>query len=143
MDNKIITMDDDPIQSLIITVSGQRVLIDNDLASLYAVLNKVLNPAVKRNLSRFPPNFRFQLTAEEVEDYETNLRSQVVTSSLKHGGRRYHPYVFTEQGVSMLSAVLSSKTAVVVSIQIMDAFVTMRRFITNNALLFQRLDKIE
>jgi len=125
------------IQRKIFTVRGLQVMVDSDLASLYQVETKVFNQAVKRNNERFPKKFRFQLREEEFE----NLRSQNVTSSW--GGRRYVPYVFTEQGVAMLSAVLKSDTAVKVSIQIMDAFVSMRRFIAANAGVFQRLETVE
>jgi hypothetical protein len=125
-------------------------MLDSDLAELYQVEAKRLNEQVKRNSERFPQSFRFQLTEEEYE----NLRSQFATSSskeslrsqnvtLEHGGRRYLPYVFTEQGVSMLSAVLRSDIAIKVSIQIIEAFVNMRKFISNNALVFQRLDSLE
>lgn len=127
-------------------------MIDSDLAELYQVELKRLNEQVKRNEDRFPERFRFQLTLEEYSNLSSygyradknasDLRSQIATSS-GHGGRRYLPYVFTEQGVSMLSAVLRSKTAVAVSIQIMDTFVQMRQFISNKADLFQRLEEIE
>lgn len=116
-------------------------MLDYDLAELYGVEVKRLNEQVKRNINRFPKRFRFQLTKQELE----NLKSQFATSSrvLQHGGKRKLSYAFTEQGVSMLSAVLKSETAINVSIQIMDAFVYMRKFIANNASIFQRLDKVE
>jgi len=114
-------------------------MLDSDLAELYGVETKAFNQAVKRNIERFPINFRFQLTRKE---YEEILRSQIVTSS-SHGGRRYLPFAFTEQGVAMLSAVLRSETAVKVSIQIMNAFVAMRRFLIANARVFERLDSLE
>ncbi|MFV0345489.1 MAG: ORF6N domain-containing protein [Bacteroidales bacterium] len=128
----------DNIGKRIFTIRGLQVMLDSDLADLYGVETKVFNQAVTRNIERFPNEFRFQLTNEEW----INLRSQIVTSSL-HGGRRYAPYVFTEQGVSMLSAVLRSQTAINVSIAIMNAFVEMRKFIATNAALFQRLDNVE
>lgn len=111
------------------------------LALLYSVETKVFNQAVKRNSERFPDKFRFQLTEEEYE----NLRSQIVTLNIenKHGGRRHLPYVFTEQGVSMLSAILRSQTAIEVSIKIIDTFVTMRKFISLNANMFGRFERIE
>lgn len=116
-------------------------MIDRDLAYLYNVETKVLNQAVKRNLNRFPEHFRFQLTEEEYE----NLRSQFVTSSEvnTHGGRRYMPYVFTEQGIAMLSTVLKSDVAVEVSIKIMNSFVEMRNFLLSNKEMFSRLDRVE
>lgn len=128
-----------PIESHILIVRDMQVMLDSDLASLYQVETKVLNQAIKRNSNRFPESFRFQLTINEFN----NLRSQNVTSSYDHGGRRHLPYAFTEQGVAMLSAVLRSDLAVQVSIQIMQAFVNMRQFFLNNASVFQRLDRIE
>ena len=127
------------ISNLIYTIRGKQVMLDSDLASLYEVETKNLNKAVKRNIERFPASFCFQLTEEEVE----NLRFQFGTSSLNYGGRRYLPYVFTEQGIAMLSAVLRSEIAIKVSIEIMNAFVEMRRMLISNASLFHRLDKIE
>jgi len=127
------------IESRIYPVRGQQVMFDSDLASLYQVETKNLNKAVKRNIERFPETFCFQLTQEELE----NLRFQIGTSSLNYGGRRYLPYVFTEQGVAMLSAILRSEIAVKVSIEIMNAFVEMRKVLMGNAALFARMDKIE
>lgn len=126
------------IKNLIYIVRGQQVMLDSDLAMLYQVETKVFNQAVKRNIERFPENFRFQLTSEEY----FSLRSQFVTSKGK-GGRRYLPYVFTEQGIAMLSAVLRSDVAIQVSIKIMNAFVAMRRFLANNSLMFERINEIE
>nr|WP_240768726.1 ORF6N domain-containing protein [Olivibacter sp. XZL3] len=127
------------IKNLIYTIRGKQVMLDSDLASLYQVETKNLNKAVKRNIERFPVSFCFQLTEEEVE----NLRFQIGTSSLSYGGRRYLPYVFTEQGVAMASAILRSDIAVKVSVEIMEAFVEMRRMLISNASLFHRLDNIE
>ena len=126
------------IKNLIYVVRGQQVMMDSDLAMLYQVETRVLNQAVKRNIARFPEKFRFQLTKEEYD----SLRSQFVTSNGK-GGRRYMPYVFTEQGIAMLSAVLRSDIAVQVSIKIMDTFVEMRRFLASNALMFERINEME
>ena len=146
MDNEIKTVesaeiqtDTRPIRDIIYFVRGQQVLLDSDLAALYKVDTKVFNQAVKRNIERFPAEFRFQLTQEEYD----SLRSQIVTSKKGRGGRRYMPYVFTEQGVAMLSAVLRSDTAIQVSIQIINAFVEMRRFIASNAALFERIYAVE
>src|SRR5690554_3152820 len=127
------------IKNLIYTIRGKQVMLDNDLASLYQVETKNLNRAVKRNIERFPESFCFQLTEEEAE----NLRFQFGTSSLNHGGRRYLPTAFSESGIAMASAVLRSETAVRVSVEIMEAFVEMRRMLISNASLFQRLDKME
>ena len=111
------------IQNLIYMIRGQKVMLDSDLAMLYEVETKVLNQAVKRNIERFPEDFMFQLTEQEWEDFK--VRSQFVTSP-KGGGRQYLPYVFTEQGVSMLSSVLKSKRAIQINVQIMRTFVKMR-----------------
>ena len=140
-DKNLVIVDNREIQSMIYTFRGRQVMLDSDLARLYQVETKVFNQAVKRNINRFPENFRFQLTDSEYE----NLRSQIVTSSLSggHGGRRYMPYVFTEQGIAMLSAVLKSEIAVEVSIKIMNSFVEMRKFLLSNQELFSRLDKVE
>ena len=125
------------IQPMIRVIRGQQVIIDRDLALLYGVETKRLNEQVKRNIERFPEDFMFQLSKEEVEI----LKSQNATSSW--GGDRRLPYAFTEQGIAMLSSVLKSQTAVEVNIRIMRAFVSMRRFIVTNAQLFQRLETIE
>lgn len=125
------------IARLIMNVRGMQVMVDRDLAFLYGVETRVLNQAVKRNIERFPDDFMFQLTKEEAD----NLKSQNVTSSW--GGSRKMPYVFTEQGVAMLSGILRSQTAVEVNVRIMRAFVAMRHFIATNAQLFQRLETIE
>lgn len=127
------------IRNLIYTIRGKQVMLDSDLATLYKVETKNLNKAVKRNINRFPVSFCFQLTEKEVE----NLRFQIGTSSLSYGGRRYLPYVFTEQGVAMASAILRSDIAVKISIEIMEAFVEMRRMLISNSSLFYRLDNIE
>lgn len=126
------------IEGRIFTLRSLQVMIDRDLAELYGVDTKVLNQAVKRNSERFPDSFRFQLSVSEKNELVTNCDRFNI---LKHSSAL--PYAFTEQGVAMLSAVLKSDTAVNVSIQIMNAFVKMRSFIINNAVLFQRLDKIE
>ena len=117
----IVDSTEDKIQNLIHYIRGQQVMIDSDLAMLYHVETKRLNEAVKRNIARFPEEFRFQLTEKETE----SLRSQIATSiksngdNEKKGGRRYLPYAFTEQGIAMLSAVLRSDVAIQVSINIM------------------------
>ncbi|MBD3905588.1 ORF6N domain-containing protein [Chryseobacterium muglaense] len=140
MENKLIITSKE-IENQIYTVRGQQVMLDSDLASIYQVETKVFNQAVKRNANRFPESFRFQLAQQEFDTI--NLRSQIVTSSLNYGGRRYLPYVFTEQGIAMLASVLRSTVAIKVSIEIMNAFVEMRRMLMSNASLFHRLDKIE
>ena len=130
------------IEKLVYVIRDKQVMIDSDLAMLYQVETGALNRAVKRNIKRFPDDFRFQLTVEEYE----NLKCQIGISSLNkngYGGRRTLPYVFTEQGISMLASVLHSDIAINVSIGIMRAFVEMRRFIANNALLFERISNVE
>lgn len=133
------------IQQKIYTIRGVQVMIDRDLSVLYGVETKVLNQAVKRNIERFPETFRFQLTDIE---YLVCSRSQIVTlndkSKTKQGNNiKYLPYAFSEQGISMLSAVLRSETAIQTSIRIINAFVEMRKFILNNAQLFQRIETVE
>jgi len=113
-------------------------VLDADLAGLYGVETKVLVQAVKRNLERFPEDFMFQLSQQELR----NLRSQSVTSS-QWGGRRFPPYAFTEQGVAMLSSVLRSKEAVLVNVQVMRAFVRLRRMLAAHADLQRRLNELE
>jgi len=145
------TMEALDIQRRIYTIRGLQVMLDSDLAVLYEVETKVLNQAVKRNLERFPDLFCFQLTQGEFDSLRSQivtskvlfLRSQIVTLENRGRHRKYLPYVFTEQGVAMLSAVLKSDTAVKMSIQIMNAFVNLRRFVSTNAQIFNRLDTLE
>ncbi|MGE0793441.1 MAG: ORF6N domain-containing protein [Candidatus Woesearchaeota archaeon] len=158
-------MNEITIKSKIYTVREKQVMLDSDLAELYKIETKFLNLAVKRNIERFPCDFMFQLTEEEFE----SLRLQIVTSSiesLKHqnnefleksdgdillsqkrilskGGRTYLPYVFTEQGVAMLSGILRSEIAIKVNIQIMRTFIEMRHFLQTNSDLFQKISTIE
>lgn len=127
------------IESHIVYIRKHKVMLDSTLAQLYGVETKVLIQAVKRNIDRFPDDFMFQLAAEEFE----NLRSQIVTSSGAHGGRRYFPYVFTEQGVAMLSSVLNSKQAIQVNIEIMRAFVNLRKTIDSYKELKIKINKLE
>jgi|WetSurMetagenome_2_1015567.scaffolds.fasta_scaffold00490_21 hypothetical protein len=124
-------------ESCIRVLRGERVILDSDLAELYGVETRALVQAVRRNLDRFPSDFAFQLSKEEVD----NLRSQSVTSSW--GGRRYPPFAFTEQGVAMLSSVLRSERAINVNIEIMRAFVRLRLLLSENASLSRRLNDIE
>ena len=140
-DKNIVIVDNIEIQNLIYTIRGKQVMVDSDLATLYQVTTKRLNEQVRRNKNRFPSEFMFRLTAEEYE----YLRSQNATSSEDnaHGGRRYMPYVFTEQGIAMLSAVLKSDIAVEVSVKIMNSFVEMRNFLLSNREMFARLDRVE
>lgn len=140
------------IQSKIYTLRGMQVMLDEDLAELYKVKTKVLNQAVKRNIERFPAEFMFRITVLEFDSLrsqfatldEFDLRSQNVTLEKGRGKhRKYLPYVFTEQGVAMLSGILKSDTAIKISIQIMNAFIAMRKFLASNAQIFQRLNRVE
>lgn len=127
------------IQQQIILLRGKQTLLDRDLAKIYQVDTKVLNQAVKRNIERFPEEFRFQLTKEEFE----NWKSQFVTSNMDKMGLRKTPYAFTEQGVAMLSSVLRSDIAIQVSIQIMKAFVAMRQSYLTNQEITTRISSLE
>ena len=152
----VVTYGED-IRNLIYTVRGKQVMLDSDVAMLYHYETKKINQTVKRNIERFPENFCFQLTEEEVqslrsqfatlkvEEQNKALRSQFVTLNKTGRGkhRKYLPYVFTEQGIAMLSGLLKNDIAVQVSINIMNAFVEMRKFILNNGQVFERLTKVE
>jgi hypothetical protein len=127
------------VERHILLVRGERVMLDADLAVLYEVETRALVQAVKRNRDRFPADFMFQLTDAEA----AILRSQSVTSSAGHGGRRFTPYAFTEQGVAMLSSVLRSGRAVRVNVEIMRAFVRLRTMLAGNADLARKLDALE
>ena len=128
-----------PIHHKIYPLRGKQIMLDFDLAELYQVETKVFNQAVKRNSERFPQDFMFRLNENEYE----NLRSQFVTSSLGHGGRRYLPYAFTENGVYMLSAVLKSSIAIEVSIEIMRTFTKLREFTLHYNALSKQLLELE
>jgi len=129
------------IEKSILLIRKEKVILDEDLAFLYGVSTKVLIQAVKRNIDRFPPDFMFQLGNEEF----ASLRSQIVTSKRKsaRGGRRYPPYAFTEEGVAMLSSVLNSPRAVKVNIEIMRAFVRLRKILSSHAELAHKLEALE
>jgi ORF6N domain len=127
------------IEKRIFVVRERQVMLDEDLASLYGVETKRLVEQVKRNIERFPGDFMFQLDKDEA----AALRSQIATSKSGRGGRRYAPYVFTEQGVAMLSSVLRSKRAIAVNIEIMRAFAELRRLAVTYAALQERLEDLE
>ena len=129
----------DSVESRILTLRGQKVILDSDLAVIYGVETKALNRAVKRNSKRFPPDFIFQLTRDEVE----NLRCQIGTSSLSYGGRRYLPYAFTENGAVMAANVLNSPQAVRMSVFVVRAFVRMRELLSGSKELAAELKKLE
>jgi hypothetical protein len=126
------------IEQLIHVIRGQRVMLDSDLARLYGVPTHVLNQAVKRNAARFPSDFAFHLTRQEF----THLISQIVISSSAHGGRRKLPWAFTEQGVAMLSSVLRSPTAIKVNVEIMRAFVRLRRLLATPGELVAQIARL-
>jgi phage regulator Rha-like protein len=134
--SKIVSVD--VISEKIFLIRGLRVLLDQDLAQLYGVETKTLIRAVKRNMERFPEDFMFQMTKQEFE----NLRRHFGTSS-QWGGRRYSPYAFTEQGISMLSSVLKSKQAIEVNIAIMRAFVKLREILSQNKELRAEMKRLE
>lgn len=138
-DKSVILIPKERIESAIFYIQGEKVMLDADLAALYGVETKVLVQAVKRNIDRFPKDFMFQLSKKEFEV----LRSQIVTSNEGRGGRRTAPYAFTEQGVAMLSTVLRSKQAVQVNIEIMRAFVKMRKMLASNTSLERKLRTLE
>lgn len=124
---------------MIFVIRGHKVMLDSDLAKLYGVETKRLNEAVKRNIERFPEDFMFQLTSEEIEV----LRSQIATFKYLISGRKYSPHVFTETGVAMLSSVLTSDRAAQVNISIMRTFVKLRSFLAFDSTLSDRVGKLE
>ena len=135
--DKALAIQTHSIEAKIVLFRGQRVMLDSDLAMLYGVQTKALVQAVKRNLTRFPTDFMFQLDTNEFEI----LRSQFVTSSW--GGRRYPPFVFTEQGIAMLSTVLKSEKAIQVNIEIMRAFVKLRRVMLSHDEIARKVGELE
>ena len=138
---EITTIGNIDIKSKIYTIREQQVMLDKDLAELYSVGTKVFNQAVKRNIERFPDDFMFKITQEEFDD---SLRSQIVTLKNSRGQHtKYLPYVFTEQGVSMLSAILKSEIAVDISVKIIREFVSMRKLINSNNFYTEQLKNIE
>lgn len=137
-DKNLVIVDNKEIQSMIYTFRGRQVMIDRDLAYLYNVETKALNQAVKRNISRFPESFRFQISDDEKDELVTNCDR---FKTLKHSS--LNPYAYTEQGIAMLSAVLRSDVAVEVSVKIMNSFVEMRKFLLSNREMFARLDRVE
>ena len=130
-----------PIQSKIYEIRGQRVMLDFDLAELYQVETRALKQAVRRNIERFPEDFMFEITEPEYNYLKNSLTSQIVISN-ERGGRRYMPFAFTEQGVAMLSSVLRSRTAIQANIAIMRAFVAMRNYITTTTTATAELSEI-
>jgi hypothetical protein len=138
MENRHALVPAEKIETTILFLRGEKVILDSDIAALYGVETKALIQATKRNLSRFPDDFMFQLTPDETR----RLRSQIVTSNAR-GGRRYRPYAFTEQGVAMLSSVLRSEQAAQVNVEIMRAFVRLRRMASVQKELARKLEALE
>jgi len=139
IENQIVSVPVEAIVSKIHVIRDKKVMLDSELADLYQVPVKVLIQSVKRNVNRFPDDFMFKVALNEA----TALRSQIVTSNEGRGGRRYLPYVFTEQGVAMLSSVLKSDRAVQVNIQIIRTFTKLREILMENKTLAERLEKLE
>jgi hypothetical protein len=139
MTTKISILPDETIINKIYLIRGQKIMIDRDLAELYGVPTRVLNQAVKRNFDRFPEDFMFQMSKEEFQ----NWRSQFVTSNSDKMGLRYAPFCFTEQGVTMLSCILNSKTAIEVNIRIIRVFTKMREMILTHKDILLKLEELE
>ena len=139
--NSLVVQDNisnEEIKNLIYTIRGKQVMLDSDVARLYHYETRRINETVKRNIERFPIEFCFQLTSQEYEA----LKSQIATSNIR-GGKQKLPYVFTEKGILMLSGLLKNEVAIEVSIKIVEAFVEMRKFISSNGQLFERLTNVE
>ena len=139
----VVKYEPENIKNLIYCIRGKQVMLDSDVAMLYNTETRIINQTVKRNIERFPERFCFKLAENEIE----NLKSQNVISSLtkenSYGGRRKLPTVFTEQGLAMLSGLLKNEIAIKVSINIMDAFIEMRKFIANNGQIFQEINTLK
>lgn len=148
MEKEMTVIDRNSIESKILNIRNKQVMLDSELAAIYGIETKVFNQAVKRNIERFPDEFRFQLTEEEMNTFfKPASRSQFVTlnssGNLRGSNIKYRHYAFTEQGVAMLSAVLRSETAVKVSIEIMNAFVQMRHYLQENANIIGQISALK
>ena len=144
MTHELISIPAESVESSILLIRSQKVILDRTLAKLYGVSTSILNQAVKRNPERFPSDFMFQLTMEEAKALDERLRSQIVTLKKSRGKHiKYRPYAFTEHGILMLSTVLKSERAVQVNIEIMRTFVRLRELLASNAELTKRLDALE
>ena len=143
MDNELIYIENYNIKDLIYTIRGKQVLIDSDVALLYEYQTKNINKAMKRNIERFPEDFCFQLTEQELKSMWFQNGTTYENTNIKYRSEKYLPYVYTEQGISMLAGILKNEVAVQISINIMRAFVEMRRFIISNRQVFERLTNIE
>src|SRR5690606_34461491 len=138
-ENNEIAIADESVMNQIYVIRGQKVMLDRDLAALYGVETRVLKQAVRRNIDRFPEDFMFEMTTEELQ----NWRSQFVTSNSDRQGLRYTPFCFTEQGVAMLSSVLNSKQAIYINIQIMRVFTRIRQMLADNTELRLEIAEIK
>lgn len=144
MTHELISIPAEVVESSIILIRNQKVILDRTLARLYGVSTKVLTQTVKRNPTRFPPDFMFQLTMDEIKTLEERLRSHIVTLRKPHRKpTKYIPYAFTEHGISMLSSVLESERAVLVNIEIMRTFIRLREPPASSAELTKRVDALE
>ena len=150
MEEKVVTRklgiserEEQDIKSLIYTIRGKQVMLDRDVAMLYNYETKNINKAMKRNIERFPEDFCFQLTKEEIKDMWFQFGTTYVKDNMKYRSEKYLPYVYTEQGISMLAGLLKSEIAIRVSISIIRAFIEMRRFIVNNSNMLGRLTTVE
>ncbi len=139
MSNRSILVPDEVVLSKIYEIRGQKVMIDRDLAELYGVETRVLNQAVRRNIQRFPEDFMFQMTSDEMEEW----KSQIVISNREKMGLRKPPLLFTEQGVTMLSCVLNSERAIIVNIQIIRIFIKLRSLILSHKDLLLKMNDLE
>ncbi len=143
MPNELNVVSDEDIKNLIYTIRGKQVMLDSDVAMLYQYETKSINKAMKRNIDRFPKDFCFQLSKDELSKMWFQNGTTLDTRNIKYRSEKYLPYVYTEQGISMLAGILKNDIAIKVSINIMRAFVEMRKFISSNSQMFERLTKVE
>ena len=143
MENELLNIENKNIKNLIYTIRGKQVMIDSDVAMLYHYETKNINKAMKRNIERFPEDFCFRLTKEELDTMWFQNGTTYKSESVKYRSEKYLPYAYTEQGIAMLAGILKSEIAVNVSINIIKAFIEMRKFISLNGQVFERLTKIE
>lgn len=143
MENQLKIVNSEEIKNLIYTIRGKQVMLDSDVAMLYHYETKNVNKAMKRNIERFPEDFCFQLTKEELKNKWFQIGTTSENNNFKYRSEKYLPYVYTEQGISMLAGILKNDIAIQVSISIIRAFIEMRKFISSNAQIFERLTSVE
>lgn len=143
MENQLKIVNSEEIKNLIYTIRGKQVMLDSDVAMLYHYETKNVNKAMKRNIERFPEDFCFQLTKEELKNMWFQIGTTSENNNFKYRSEKYLPYVYTEQGISMLAGILKNDIAIQVSISIIRAFIEMRKFISSNAQIFERLTSVE